>query len=536
MTQSKATKAINHIAVIIVRLAGAGIFLFLTWYALRYSQYMDPAEGEFPITIPDSMGWNLAFLMVVLLSYAVFRMSEHFLAKYERALKIFSGILLVAVIGWICVAGHWWITDIVRPPEGDQLYAYVAACNFADGHYEALLPESYCGIYPHQLGFTAILELLFKITGDTHFYQWQKFNVVCCGGIVILGYLLIKELGGRWADRVLYCILMAVCFPLIFYTSWIYGEILSILCSLTVAYLLLRYTKKRKTGWLIGVLPVAVLGMLVRKNFLILILAVVLAALVWSIEQRDFRTLIFAIAVLLLPLLSYQGIYRMYEIRSGYSHAEGLPVTSWISMGLQENQGRYGWYYDYPLTLYREAEGDTEAVAEVVDADIRDRLQMFSQDPAYTWTFFREKILSQWNEPLYQSLFFTTNFREENRPEPDSLAGQITVNGALFYRIFSICDRLQFVLYLGVLLYFVCAVKRDGNMLAHTLAITLIGGFLFSILWEAKARYMFPYYVTMYPIAVVGYRQLFTSIRSLSKRFGMARGAKAEDAEIRRVS
>lgn len=225
----------------------------------------------------------------------------------------------------------------------------------------------------------------------------------------------------------------------------------------------------------------------------------------------------------------------MYEVRSGYERSAGLPVTSWISMGLQENQGRYGWYYDYPLTLYKEVGQDAGSVEAQTREDIRERLHTFAGSPVYTWNFFREKILSQWNEPLYQSLFFTTNFKEEYRPDPDSTAGKITVGGTLFYPIFLICDKMQFLLYFGMLLYFCFAVKKDGNMLQHMLAVTLIGGFLFSILWEAKARYIFPYYVVMYPMAVTGYCQMIRSLRNVLGNRKQT-GERKKVTELRRVA
>ena len=67
MTKKRAGNVINSIAVWVVRLTGAGIFLFLSWYALRYTQYMDPAVGEFPVNIRDSMGQNLFCVIVCLL-------------------------------------------------------------------------------------------------------------------------------------------------------------------------------------------------------------------------------------------------------------------------------------------------------------------------------------------------------------------------------------------------------------------------------------------------------------------------------------
>ena len=85
----------------------------------------------------------------------------------------------------------------------------------------------------------------------------------------------------------------------------------------------------------------------------------------------------------------------------------------------------------------------------------------------------------------------------------DSVSGNILVLGLAMF---------------GMMCYFLFAVKKGSNILQHMLAATMIGGFFFSIIWEAKARYVLPYYIIMYPMAVLGYGQLFQFVALVSKR------------------
>ena len=71
------------------------------------------------------------------------------------------------------------------------------------------------------------------------------------------------------------------------------------------------------------------------------------------------------------------------------------------------------------------------------------------------------------------------------------------------------------IIYFGAFLYFVLAIDKENNVLQHLFAVALIGGFLFSIIWEAKARYMFPYYVMMLPMANIGYITLITKVEKI---------------------
>ena len=43
----------------------------------------------------------------------------------------------------------------------------------------------------------------------------------------------------------------------------------------------------------------------------------------------------------------------------------------------------------------------------------------------------------------------------------------------------------------------------------HLMVVIIIGGFFFSIIWEAKSRYILPYYLMMFPLATIGYEKLF---------------------------
>ena len=113
-------------------------------------------------------------------------------------------------------------------------------------------------------------------------------------------------------------------------------------------------------------------------------------------------------------------------------------------------------------------------------------------------------------------MFFSSQYYEDIRPQPDSFLEKLGTE--YFVTLLGICDRLQFILYVGMLCYFIFAVKKDSNILQHMLAVTMIGGFLFSIMWEAKARYIFPYYITMYPLAAIGYWQAIAKVKALFSR------------------
>lgn len=509
-----------------VRIVGGAVFLVLAWYAMRYTQYIQPGGREIPVNVRDSMTNNLlAAALAVVLMVCLVMAERRISAKAQR--RIVHAALALAMV-WIGVAGLWWIQAVERVPEGDQAFVYGGASYFLNGDYSFLDKYSYCGMFPYQLGLIALMELLFLVVGPFNYFAFQVLCAMLSVGIVFLGYRLLRHVTERMSAALLYCLLTMGCLPLIFYTSWVYGDIPSIFFALLAADLLLAYDKKGKWGYLAGIVASMTMVMLFRKNSLILLIALALTGGVYAVWKRDRKIVVAILLSALVPYLAYQGIYKMYEVRSGYEHCEGIPALGWVSMGMQEMNGIYGWYYDYYKPIYYENEGDRKLCSQIYQQDIRDRLKVFRENPSYTVTFYREKVLSQWNEPLYQSLYFNNLYVEDRyRPDPSSFVSKIS--NEYFPRILWLCDRLQFMIYLGMACYFLFAVKRDGNLLQHLLAVTMIGGFLFSILWEAKARYIFPYYITMFPCAVIGYEQLLRFAVGAIRRIAGGRSGESEE-------
>ena len=500
----KAVRYLYFAGNLVVRVVGSAIFLLLAWYSFWYTQYMLPGGRELPVDVRDSGSRNLMGLAVAAGIMAGLLLVEKYMDSRRQA--VLRRWALAATLLWIAGAGIWWLSSSAHVPVGDQAFIYGGASYFIEGDYGFLDTGAYFAMHPYQLGLTAFCELLFRVAGAYNYRAFQILNLILAVGSVYLGYRVLAEMTRSTAALLAYDILMIGCLPLIFYTPWVYGDIPSIFFALLAEWMLLRYlAEHRKRHLAILALSLA-LAMLVRKNSLILLVAAGLTVLLHALLHRDRRILITFLLALALSYGSYEAIYKMYEIRSGIEHDDGLPTIAWVTMGMMENYGRYGWYNDYPKELYfRVVEGDKRAMAKYAEQDLEERLRAFGDDREYAELFFKQKLLSQWNEPLYQALYFNAESPEaEGGPARGSLAAGL--HGEHYFKALAVCDRWQMIVYAGMLCYFLLAVRKDSNILQHTLAVTMIGGFLFSIIYEAKARYIFPYYVFMFPYAAMGFR------------------------------
>ncbi len=119
---------------------------------------------------------------------------------------------------------------------------------------------------------------------------------------------------------------------------------------------------------------------------------------------------------------------------------------------------------------------------------------------------------------FYQSIYFSAKSLKHDSPRPGSFLDGLYSAAEEHEKVFCFADRMQFLIYLGMLLYYLLAIRKETQPLEHLLAVVIIGGFFFSILWEAKARYVFPYYVMMYPLYAIGYFKLVERMPWLQNR------------------
>lgn len=501
----KAGNKLMRIANWVVRLTGGAILFVLVWYSMRFTQYMVPMQGyEYPVDMRDSALQNLLALALLILVFAAGAGLEK--RAGERVKRWIGRAAAGVSMLWQGVCGFLWISAADRCPKGDQASVFKAASGYLTGDYHSLGKNGYCEIYPHQLGLASLEELVFRILGRADYYVIQLIFVVMIVGSVYCVYRMLKELSDQVTTVALGTLLAGSCMAPVFYTCWVYGEVPFVFFALLAGWMLARYLKRGRAGSLVVFVAAVTLGMLVRKNMLILIVAFVLVGAVCALAGRDKKLAVAMALAVLVPSLCYGGIYKMYELRSGYPHSEGLPSNGFIHIGLQETEGRFGWDYLDSNKPYYENGRDTDRTREAYSQMIAERLREMKNQPGYMTAFFKGKILSQWNAPLYQSMYF--NYVHEDVHYEGVTAFLDRLSGDLFEKLLWAADRLQFVIYMGCLLYFVLCVKKDSNLLQHLLAVTVIGGFLFSVLWEAKTRYVFPYYMMMFPLAALGYGEL----------------------------
>lgn len=486
-----------------------GVSLFLTsYFATSYEEIPYQAADIFPLVL----------FLCAFLTWVMYRAAGWILKKEEEQEKRIR-ILLGAVLLYVLVFCVWWVFAAKVIPLGDQNSVCEAAKGFRNGDYSMLTRDSYekyLYIHPHQLGLTAVIELLFTLFGDGNYMAFELMN--CLGAVVIVysGYRITRLLTEDRRTWLFYLLMASGCFPLFFYTTFVYGEITSITFSMLGVWMFLEYRKccRRKIFCLVLCGIFTALACLVRNNSAILLIAFLLILLLCALGEKSLRPAFAAIFLIAIAVGARLSLRTVYEQRSGVEMNEGAPMVLYVAMGMQKGEGAPGWSNGYILHNYWGAsEFDEEAATAMAIQDIKTSARDFLDRPGYALRFYGEKFTSQWNDPTYECFAMTHVNGEARGPVANSM-----YDGKLHALMTFFMNQYQSLIFVGVFLWILYGFWRKKGLEAQVLLITVFGGFLFHVFWEAKGRYILPYFVMMLPMAALGLSEVSVRIQGWLKK------------------
>ena len=532
--------SVNIVKILTLLLA---VFLFIGSFLTTC--YAENMETQQVLLRFDNPLWNLLELAGYGLS-----LSGKAGAKFRRGLLVFTLGLILLLGGMLIVFGR-------TVPAADALSVYNAAAEWILGNKDIIHPTfSYLSYYPQQIGLMAFLELLLRLWNLTGLsapaWHFVKLVYVCLLCVAVL--FQYRSLRYLWPDDwepVSCCYLILVCcnLPMILYSSFVYGEIPSFAMLSVGLFLLLRLladcipahsvettfpddTRVVGTSHALSAVTVftalgsilfLTLSVMLRKNSLILIIAVLLVLFFEALRPgRSGRACIGLMAMAVCLTITSVGVLplvqKCYEKKAGNTLSSGVTAMSYFAMGMQESSRGCGWYNGFNIDTYDAAGMNSDAANAISRAAINERIAYFREHPGYAVNFYLHKHLSQWADGTYasrQATLATYGGRSDFLKE--------VYEGSLASAYIEWGNAWQNVLYLGMLLFCIATVRkrRPGNGSANAAAnddfrfrnlclytytglIAVLGGFLFHTIWEANSRYIFVYSLLLMPYCAAG--------------------------------
>ncbi|MBD5550121.1 MAG: hypothetical protein HDQ96_02945 [Lachnospiraceae bacterium] len=412
-------------------------------------------------------------------------------------------------------------------PAGDGYSVYSIAESLAADNTSVIHPtDSYLSYYPQQVGLVAFWEILIRIWNLTHVslpaYHFIKLVYLLLECVIIIYQEKIVHV--LWQDEkteCLYLLLAGANCPLLMYTSFVYGEIPSFAVISVGFYFLLRLLSEEKSAGLavrpallaFGSFLFLTISVMLRKNSLIFIIAAVIVMLLCGIRRKHFILILLAVLCATGALVILPGVQGYYENRSGNSLSSGVPAMSYFAMGMQESGRANGWYNGFNFYTYQDTGMDTKATIDISRDAICERMSYFQEHPEYAASFYMQKYLSQWADGTYACRQATLATFGGRVPFFVSL-----YEGEYSKYLISYCNIYQNILYLGAFYFCLTAQRRKTQLPVYLGLISVLGGFLFHMIWEANARYIFLYGLMLLPYTARGLSLLSDILNNTLRR------------------
>lgn len=461
--------------------------------------------GEHTFYISDQFLVQIMFILgVLMLGIWCYRLYQ------QKGQKIRLDRLEILILSSFCLLGIVFIANTNLYPRSDQEMVLRIATDMRNGDFTKFSRGEYMYMCPNQQGIVFTYFLLSFLFQENTYIALQYLNVFFAAGII---YLLGKMMKMVYQHSMIWVGILSICFlPLFFYTTFVYGTLPSFFFALLAIYLELKCWNTGKARFGVAASISIAISIMLKSNSIIFLIAMILYWIYMMIHTGKWlKHITIGILLLIFPICIQSGINFFMSQYTGYSHEGGIPNSAYIAMGLQDNHCAAGWWNGYNWDVYRENNYDTELANNQAKENIKKSVQNFSNNKKQAVSFYVKKILSQWNNPTFQS-FDIISYRKAMGNTPSWIQSIYTGWGRHFLSGYMNC--FQSLMLAGVLLYLIYNVKH-ATMAQTFFALCFVGGFMFHLLWEAKCQYAFPYNLLLIPYAAVGFRSLFFNMSKL---------------------
>ena len=456
----------------------------------------------------DGFG-GLALTAALLLALA----AVHAFLRRRAGRRAFAAALALWTAAALC-----FVLAVGLLPRADSALVIEAAKRFAAGDFSPLEGEYFSRV-SYQLGICLPLEGLARLLPGLDLnLLMQALNCVISAALMALLCGLAGGLSGDARTSGAAALLYLAFVPMLLFNMFVYGVLpMLLLCVLAMrCFARCARTGERRFGVLYALLIGAAAAL--KPNAMIVMLALLICAAVHALQRKDGFLLPCAALSAVLCFALPAGVIRLYELRAGVTLAPDTGMLLRLAMGMQDSMIAAGWYNGvieeyWPLSVTPEME--KAAALEMLAA----RLREFAADPAGAWAFFKEKCLTQWAEPSYDILWYGAVCGKSGRF--NGLAHAIFRDGspvrALLAGYMNIFQQAAYVL----ALIGTCGMIREKRTEAVQLMlpVTVLGGFLYHMLFEAKSQYIYPYMLLLLPLAAAGMDLLAGRARNKRKEW-----------------
>ena len=473
------------------------LFLLLNYLCIRYQVFIT-LIGEAVVVFNNGLLFLLLFFTIIF-----------FIIKYGSKIDFISEKqLFIALVLIYIIIGIYFIVSADTSLRDDAWLVYNDVLSFKSGNFESLLPGNHLSYFPHQLGLITYESLLLLFSVNTRILFFA--NLVW---VILINFIMskiTKLLIPEDSRAVKYTIILSFLFiPQFFFILFAYGTVPGFLCFLTSVYFMLLYlVKKKRYGLLLNILFIT-FACLLRQNYLIGAIAIMLIYVLNALREKKIQNIAIIAGILFSLTLSQNILGCFYSYQSGFVVGDGVPKILWIAMGLQDDpysDRTGGWFNDYAKKTYYESGYDAAVASETAINNILDRFDYFAHNIDDAYDFFKNKIISTWCDPLFQSVWsgpLKTRGQETYSPLLANL-----YNGGMSYKILAAFSNMFVcIIYLFSIVFLRLHTGKKKDTLNEYILIFplfIIGTFFYHLFSETKSQYVYQAVFALIPLTAQG--------------------------------
>lgn len=395
-----------------------------------------------------------------------------------------------------------------------------------------LLTSRYFAICTNQFKYLMLLDI-FNLTPPIYFTLNRIFYIL---GFFMLGK--ITDFIHKDATKHVWLI-YGIFFPFSLFTGFYYRDVIGtvlMICFIYNAMIIIK--NSAKTIHYISLPVIALTGYLVHQEILIPVIAVAICfAIFKSVDRKVLIRKWTSLGMAIACLLSVNGLVstyfnQRYNVKLPPSNSE----LSWVIMGNLPTdyntevrgistdvedwltEGRWNGYIDY---YYNNGIVNMEDIIELEKHDAKELFNYWKSNPLKYLNFVMNKVNKQWLEGTVESWVYGTTYTAGEERFPVNISNPAIAKTFIFdltpFLFWSVVFKGFWVAaYCLVFCYFIKN-RKELSSSEYIILITLVGGFAFSIIHEAKPRYVMPFMIMLFPIIAIAFNKYCLNIKTKRK-------------------
>lgn len=451
---------------------------------------------------------EIIFLCVFLLIYS----------RFSQAILKYRYIILFIVVCGVFYTQLSINSQMVPTVVDDLANVQRGAILYVTGENPAELEYyiKYYHKYPNQTGLFLIQQLLFKIS--SYFGYTDFFTVACVFGHILFAIMIIssfmyldENINGHRA--IFFLTLLCMFPPLYFQSSISYTDTYSVW---GIPCLLLFMSRGLKTDNILKKLIYACLSGLVMGTviqikttaiFVVIAFFIQMVVTALKIKNISFFAVLASFFFIVNSVFSTWGYNTVMD---STRDNEALPVTHWIMMGLQED-GAYSYYDEFKITLSVPPEERPGLISKVIDE------RLSEMDTAeYLNLLYRKtcRTFGSGNAAIDNMYRYANEITEISGIYEYTLA-----DGKYFQNIDDLSQSIYIMsIGLGVIGAVIIILKKDYMLSDFVPNISLIGFWMFMMIWESNHRQLVNQWSLFFIIASISLYNIWVCITKLFKK------------------